>query len=39
MHGKRVIAWKQETFHYKPEIKTVAKEIQAIFKKATTIKK
>lgn len=39
MHGKLVIAWKKETFHYKPEIETVAKEIQKIFKKATTIKK
>ena len=34
MHGKLVIAWKKETYHYKPEIKTVAKEIQNIFKKA-----
>ena len=39
MHGKLVIAWKKETYHYKPEIKTVAKDIQNIFKKATTIKK
>ena len=39
MHGKLIIAWKKETFHYKPEIETVAKEIQKIFKKATTIKK
>ena len=39
LHGKLVIAWKQETFHYKPEIKTVAKEIQNIFKKAVVPKK
>lgn len=34
MHGKLVVAWKKETFHYKPEVQTVAKEIQGIFKKA-----
>ena len=39
LHGKLVIARKQETFHYKPEIKTVAKEIQNIFKKAIVPKK
>jgi len=39
MHGKLVIAWKKETYHYKPEIKTVAKDIQNIFKKAVVPQK
>ena len=33
MHGKLAIAWKKETSHFKPEIQSVAKEIQLIFKK------
>ena len=39
MHGNLVIAWKKETFQYKPEIETVAKEIQKIFKKTISQKK
>lgn len=39
MHGKLVIAWKKQTFHFKPEIEIVAKEIQKVFKKIISAKK
>ena len=31
MHGKLAIAWRKETRQYKPEIETLAKEIQRVF--------